>query len=460
MQEKELRRALGAELRPSRVIDAKMEEAYRMIRNAEVKQTNGKRPVIRRILVGIGSVAAVFALMVTFCVMNPVLASEIPILGGIFSKLSDLFSFGQLPEEDTVLLYQDNGTASADKGSAGENASDSQEVRDTAIYQQTSGDITITLTEVYASNQALFIGVNVKNAQEFSEMALFVDGTQNLSVETVEYYSFRPDAIQSLRHIEGKFADAHTYDGILRIDYSEINVDDSRYQQMLDSVGVTPEDIGQTGNEEFWLTDENYAQYIDYYEIPETFTIKLDISNIVGDLAEPLPLGGQKSAEELERMSDEEWQKYMKTLPQEWYDYPNKYQNWWQEGSWSYDLTITKKDSASRVIEVNQINEAGIGVKSIELSSVEMTLNTVEGNDTFAVALDADGNKIENGSSNAYELAIAGHDISRVYIYICDYDEYMDEIKGYGVPGNHQDRSFQEVLEERAVFKTVVETGE
>ena len=277
------------------------------------------------------------------------------------------------------------------------------------------------------------------------------------SVKKEEY--FKTDAIQASRHIDGKFVDAHTFEGILRIDYSEINADDSRYQQMLDSAGITPEDIKQPGNEAFWLTDENYAQYIDHYEIPETFTVKLDISNIVGNLAEPLPVEGARSGEELERMTDEEWEAYMKTLPQEWYEYPNRYQNWWQEGSWSYNLTVTQKDSASRVIEVNQTNEAGIGVKSIELSSVEMTLNTIEDSDTIAVALDADGNKIENGGSNVYELAIEGHDISRVYIYICDWDEYMDEIKGYGVPGNDLGRSFQEVLEERALFRTVVETG-
>ncbi len=110
------------------------------------------------------------------------------------------------------------------------------------------------------------------------------------------------------------------------------------------------------------------------------------------------------------------------------------------------------------MIEVNQTNEAGIGVRSIKLSAVEMTLDTTESEDTIVVALDANGNKIEGGySSNT--LAIAGHDISKVYIYICDYDAYMDEIKGYGIPGNDLGRSFQEVLEERALFKTVVETG-
>ena len=447
MQEKELRRVLGAELSPSRVLDGKIEEAYTMIRNTKAGQTSGKNPVMRRVLVGIGSVAAVFAVIVTFCVMNPVMASEIPILGGIFSRLSDLFSFGQLPADDTVILYQGNESTSADNSAEGTRGS----VANANMYQKTSGDITITLTEEYATNQAVFIGVNVRNAQEFSNRAIYENDMESLAVETSEQYSFRPDVVYSWRQIEGKFTDAHTFEGILRIDYSDINIDDRKYQQALKEA----EENGVV-----WLTDENYAQYTEEYEIPETFTLKLDISNIVGDLAEPMPVEGAKSGEEQEHMTDEEWEAYMKSLPQEYYQYPNKYNNWWQEGSWSYDITITQKDSASRVIEVNQTNEAGIGLKSIELSAVEMTLNTIEGADTIAVALDADANKIENGSSNTYELAIAGHDITKVYIYICDYYEYMDEIKGYGVPGNNLDRSFQDILEERALFKTVVETGE
>lgn len=446
MHESELRRILGADLEPSEIIDAKVEEAYRMIRNASAGKGGTKSPDklnrIKKISVGIGSAAAMFALMVTFCVMNPVLASGIPVLGGIFSRIADIFSFGQLPGEDTVVLYQEDGDVSKNE----------EGVRDTTVYQKTSGDITITLTEEYATNQAVYIGVNVKNAQAFPEMALFTDGTQCLSLKTVEQYSFRSDTIQSLRLIEGKFVDAQTFEGILRIDYSEINKDERKYIQAYEEAIAA--------GEELLLTSENYAQYVDEYEIPQTFTMKLDISNIVGDLAQPLPFPseGQKSGEELDNMSDEEWQAYMKTLPQECFDYPNKYENWWQEGSWTYDLTITQKDSASRVIEVNQTNEAGIGVRSIELSAVEMTLNTTEGEDIIAVALDANGNKIEGGySSNT--LAIAGHDISKVYIYICDYDAYMDEIKRYGIPGNDLDRSFQEVLEERALFKTVVETG-
>ncbi len=449
MQEKELRRMLSVNLEPSSIIDARMEEAYQMIRKAERKPESAKNPFVRRLLVGMGSVAAVFVLMAAFCVTNPVLAKEIPIVGGIFNKMSELFSFGQIPEKETVILFQEENKT-ANQTSKGGDAME-QSTGNTAAYQKTSGNLTVTLTEQYATNQAVFIGINIKNTQEFAKMAVFTDGTQTMSLETREQYSFRDDAIPAWRYAEGKFTDAHTFEGIIRIDYSEINVDDRKYQEAVKNADEEGRPI---------IDDSTYSQYMEEYEIPETFTMKLDITNVVGDLDEPLPLEEEKSQEELERMNDEEWQAYMKTLPQEWYDYPNRYQNWWQEGDWSYELTITKKDSASHVIEVNKTNSAGIGIKSIELSAVEMTLNTIEGGDTIAVALDADGNKIENGSSNVYELAIAGHDISKVYIYICDWDEYMDEIKGYGVSGNQHDKSFQEVLEERALFKTVVETGE
>lgn len=271
-----------------------------------------------------------------------------------------------------------------------------------------------------------------------------------MQAETAEQYSFRSDEIIALRTIEGTFEDAHTFNGILRIDYSEINVDDRKYQAACQEA--------EKAGKELALVDSNIDQYLEEYQIPNTFTMNLEITDIVGSLAEPIQPEGMKDGDELEHMSDDEWESYMNSLPQDYYAFPNNYEHWYQKGSWSYKLTITPKDSDSRIIEVNQTNDAGIGIKSLEISSIEMTLNTIEGTDTFAVALDADGNKMENGSSNAYELAIAGHDISKVYIYICDYTEYMDEIKGYGIPGNHLDKSFQEVLEERALFKTVIDT--
>ena len=453
--DKDLRRILGVDLEESDIIDAKIEETYAMIRNMDKisekksgkiknkKAVKHKNPW-RGIVIGFGSVAAALVLTFTFCVMNPVMAKEIPILGGLFAKVADVFSFGKLPEEEATELYT----------TAGEELPENDKEKE--LYQKTDNGVTVTLTEEYASNQAVYVGIRVENEQEFPEMMVLEGGMQQLHVKTQEQYSFRKQGEEALingrRTLEGKFEDAHTFTGIMRIDYSEIDKDESKYLEAFREA--------EARGEELWLTDENYFDYIEQYEIPETFTIDLEITDIIGDLANPTKPEGMKSGAQQEQMTEEEWQAYMQTLPEEWYQYPNKYENWSQDGLWKFNLTITQKDKNARTILVNETNADGIGVGSLEISSVEMTMNIIEpaGTLTFAVALDAEGNKIENGSTNAYELAIEGHDISKVYVYVCDYDEYMDEIKGYGVPGNHSDRSFQEVLEERALFKTVVYT--
>lgn len=434
ISENDLRRILGTHLETNEVIDTRIAKTYEIIRSKKGGKPVRKNNTLRNIIAGVGGAVAVLLLTITFCAFDPTLASEIPILGGFFTKLSDRFSYGQLPEENTVTFY----------------------TQDTKVplYQKTSKDVTVTLTEEYASNQAVFIGVLVENASEFPPMAVFADGTQSLQVYTAETYSFRTDPIISLRTIEGVFENTHTFSGIMRIDYSDINVDDSKYIKAWEEASAR--------GEELWLTDENIAEYLTEYPIPNAFQMKLEITNIIGTLASPeKPNQTTKSKEELEAMTDEEWTAYMASLPPEYDAFPNKYENWYQEGNWSFDLNIAQKDSASRIIEVNEINGDGIGIKSIELSSVEMTLNVVDNVgtiDTVAVVLDANGNKIDNGSSNFYELAIAGHDISTLYIYFCDYDEYMDELKGYALPENHSEKRFQEFLEERALFKTVVDT--
>lgn len=448
--EKDLQRVLGADLKSSSIIDAKVEEAYKMIRSTENKINKKKRKhksILKGIGIGLSSVAAVLVLTFTFCVMNPVMAMEIPVLGGLFAKVAEFFSFGRLPEEEVTELYTQEDLDMKTQEDLGVKTQE-------ALYQKTDNGITISLTEQYASNQAVYVGMCIENEQGFPELQVNQDGSQYLRIKTLENYSFRADEINSYRTIEGKFEDAHTFIGIMRIDYSEIDKDDRKYQEAYRQA--------QERGEELALTMENYSEYIDQYQIPETFSMELDISKVVGYLANPTMPEEMNGVQGQEEMTDEEWEAYMKSLPDEWYQFPNSYENWWQDGTWKYDLNITKKDSNAKVIQVNETNAQGIGLESLEISSVEMTLNTIEpvGMMTFAVALDANGNKIESGGGNADELAIEGHDISKVFIYICDYDQYMDELKGYGVPGNGNSKSFQEVLEEHALFKTVVSTTE
>ena len=66
----------------------------------------------------------------------------------------------------------------------------------------------------------------------------------------------------------------------------------------------------------------------------------------------------------------------------------------------------------------------------------------------FMVVLDAQGKLLPSGSSSyADTYAVGGRDVSRVYVYVCDYTEYMDELKGY-----RDSADFKEILEERALY--------
>ncbi len=445
--EKQWKEILGATFRENQVIDRRMEEAYTQLRKESRLAAKKKKSVRRRIVIGTGSAAAVFVMMILLCAMNPVLASEIPILGDVFEKVADIFSFGKLPEEETTVFPVGRDEADSPTGAEEEPGMEKS-------YSQKDGDVTITLTEEYASNQAVYIGVCVESEKGFPAIAVYTDGSQNLKVETVEEYSFREDSITSLRNIEGRLENEHTFIGIMRIDYSEINVDERKFREMV-------KEAEEAGAPVPAVTDENYLQYMDYYEIPSSFDLALEVTQIIGDLADPLLPKETKSQQELEQMSDEEWEAYMKSKPQ--FAFPNDYENWYQKGSWKFAVAIAQRENAGRVIEINEVGENGIGMESIELSAVEMTLHPIEpaGADTFAVALDADGNKLESGNSgNAYVLATAGHDISTVYIYVCDYMEYMDELKGYAYATEQGEKSFQEILEERALFRTVVNTVE
>lgn len=455
--ERDLINILGGDLEESRVIDDKMEEAYIKIRqmkgSSKKGRKKGKTKILRRVMTGISTVAAAVVVAFTFCAVNPALAEKLPFIGDLFTRVQDAFPFGQVPQEEATSLYSGASLENGGQG-AGGNTGYASGVEGESPYRQKVGDLTITLTDIYASNQAIFVGVCVENEQEFPKLAGFGENEQQmLQVKTVESYSFRDDEIMEYRDVEGKFEDSHTFIGIMRIDYSDINVDSRRYEKMLKEA--------EANNESLPVVDsEVWDKWFDEYEIPETFQMDLKIDSIIGYLAEPITPEGMKSGEELAQMSDEEFSVYMSSLPEEWTSHPNKYENWFEEGSWEYALTVDQSTANVKTIAINEVNEEGIGMESIELSPVEMTLNPIEpaGRMTFAVALDANGEKIDFGSSNVYELAISGHDISTVYIYIFDYDEYMDDIKGYFFGKDTGGRSVREILEERALFKTTVNT--
>lgn len=329
-----------------------------------------------------------------------------------------------MPEDETRKLYEegtelsqgvDDKSAESVANNSGESAQD-----DGFIYQDQDNGITITFTEYYASNQAIFFGICIESEEAFPAFAVMGDTDyQLIQANTKEQYSFRDTEVGGFRNIEGRLEDAHTFAGIMRVDYDSISIDDSRYE-------AACREAGEKGEELPAVTEETWDLYMDRYEMPEEFDVQIKIESLRGYCREEIDV-----------------------------ENGNQYR---VRGNWEFPSCRIEKSTADvQTIQVGEVNEQGIGLDTIEISPVELTLHTIEPANrlTFAVVLDKEGKQLASGSSNAYELATTGHDISTVTVYICDYGEYMDEIKAYAL---EDDEKFRNILEERALFKKVVDT--
>ena len=105
--------------------------------------------------------------------VNPVMAKNLPVVGGLFEILQDNVSFfGDFSDHATTLEAVDTteteGTA-ADTGSDTEgNPSEDTEAgqdtkKDDTAYTKTADGLTITCSEVYANSQAVYVTMQFKS---------------------------------------------------------------------------------------------------------------------------------------------------------------------------------------------------------------------------------------------------------------------------------------------------------
>lgn len=240
--------------------------------------------------------------------------------------------------------------------------------------------------------------------------------------------------------VEGKFLDDNTYACIFRYDLAHAAKDYTEYnekynemtQQVLDEMGITLDELDDETDEGYALLEEYinkvserggaYQKYIKDIEIPDTFNLHLDITKVRG----------------LE--ADYEWSE----ADEEKYGTDAGYYKY--EGDWNFDIPVTVDDSQTEVLELNDTNDAGIGLKSVIRTPYELTVNELyeDGSDSdcFMVALDANGNKLpyNDSAGNCNNFTIQDRDISTVDIYILDYTQYMDELKGPDNYNNNENK--------------------
>mgnify|MGYP002530116086 CR=1 FL=1 len=440
--EKDFQKKLQKDIEMPEIVHEHINQAYRLIENNAVLQKKASKDPYHWMKSGgriAGGMAAVLAVGFVFCAINPVMAKNIPVVGGLFEILQDNVSFfGDFSDHATTLEAVD-GTKTDSSETDG---AKTDHTNNDAIYTKTADGLTITCSEVYANSQAVYITMQFKSDKPFPETSTRAEsGTPVIDLDMTGGVDFNSEASPVIDgQVEGQFLDDNTYACIFRYDLAQAAKDYTEYnekydemtQQVLDEMGITMDDMDDETDEGYALLEEfinkvserggAYQKYIKEIDIPDTFNLHLDITKVRG-------------LEANYQWSEEDEKKYGTDAG--YYKY---------EGDWSFDIPVTVDDSQTEVMELNDTNDEGIGLKSVIRTPYELTVNELyeDGSDSdcFMVALDANGNKLpyNDSTGNCNNFTIQDRDISTVDIYILDYTQYMDELKGPDNYNNNENK--------------------
>lgn len=494
-------------------------------------KSHKKFKAVYKTALGLTTAAAVFS---TVCITNPAFAENIPLVGNVFKQLGNSLGFyGDYSKYAKQLTESTEDTQPADSDGSQEGSSNSQnaqaenqnttenhnadKTKDNQSYSKTVDGTTVTLSEVYCNEMALYLSMTIHTEDRFPDTFITSDGKPNIKLSensTVKYDYMDGKSNLFNAYLDGKMLDDNTYAGVLRIPVEDMTVDEAGWTKFYEvrnaffkekGIDVDSEDfsfdkLAQTlGMDEY--SDEKLPQvggpaisdYVKDIKVPDLFAMELDLKDIVGTLPEdqdttpdiPQDLRdeyNQKMSEhgistddaDYESLTEEQkdlehqfftemWNEYFERYP-EAKEGNNRYNSWTLKGDWKFSVDVEKNTSDTVKKDVNVVDENGDGVLSITKTPFEITMKMQDPETKYvAVMLDANGDIMPYGgvaNSNADTYAIQDRDVSTVYIYLCDYYEYMDELKGYYWSDNYEEkaktRTFKQLLDERAVAGTEV----
>ena len=494
-------------------------------------KSHKKFKAVYKTALGLTAAAAVFSAV---CITNPAFAENIPLVGNVFKQLGNSLGFyGDYSKYAKQLTDSTEDALSADADGSQEGSSNSQnaqaenqnttendnsdKTKDDQSYSKTVDGTTVTLSEVYCNELAMYLSMTIHTEDKFPDTFITSDGKPNIKLSensTVKYNYMDGKSNLFNAYLDGKMLDDNTYAGVLRIPVEDMTVDDAGWTKFYEvrnaffkekGIDVDSEDfsfdkLAQTlGMDEY--SDAKLPQvggpaisdYVKDIKVPDRFTMELDLKDIVGTLPDdqdttpdiPQDLRdeyNQKMAEhgistddaDYESLTEEQknlehqfftemWNEYFERYP-EANEGNNRYNSWTLKGDWKFNVDVEKNTSDTVKKDVNVVDENGDGVLSITKTPFEITMKMQDPETKyFAVMLDANGDIMPYGgvaNSNADTYAIQDRDVSTVYIYLCDYYEYMDELKGYYWSDDYEEkaktRTFKQLLDERAVAGTEV----
>lgn len=499
--------------------------------NSNSTRSHRKFKTIYKTVLGMTAAAAVFSAV---CITNPAFAENIPLVGNVFERIGNSLGFsGDFSKYATPLEDENSSTevgstqnekeqnTSSDNMNTNATESDNKENENTdSKWSQTYNGTTLTVSEVYCNDTALYISLIISMEEKIPNTLLTEDGTPWINLNNGSIWmkcDFNDGDMLVDAPLDGQLIDDHTFAGVLRIDNTEFTYDfageqrfDEAWEKFWKEKGI--DDVYNATNEEMaaaiGIEDaENVTiedaiaagapdekDYLKEIKVPDQFTMELSFPQIVGMLPEeetttpeiPQELKDERdqavadaglNEDDYENFTEEQ-QETLRLINQEMYNkytklypdvnkHPNKYENWWVDGDWDFTIPVEKNDAQTVIKEIQAVDSEGNGVISLTKTPFEITMN--ESGDTadyFPVILDADGKPMSFGkfTGTANTVAISDRDISTVYVYLCDYIEYMDELKGYYWSDDYEEKAktktFKQLLDERAVASVEVHFDE
>ena len=351
-------------------------QARNIIHNKDIRTKRHKGRYVMKFAAAAATVMIIFS---GICVINPVLAENIPLMGHVFEKLGRSFSFyGDYSGYARPLDENKDG---------GENTENSSEITGSEksdtdnLYSQTEYGVTLSLSEVYCHEKAVYISLVIHAENPIPE-------TNTQGESTILYvmgsdldfsYVDKKDEEFLWHELSGKMLDENTYAGVLRIDLPQ--------------------------------------------NPPEKFKLDFMVQKIMGSV------------------EGEEWS---------------------FDGQWKYSIDVTVDHTDVVTKKVNQASQCDIGEITVIKTPFDINLeyDHAKASDYMITVLDADGNPMlgaENGCGTLDNLPVSYHDMSEITIYVFDYYEYMDVIKGYRPT---EEKEYREMYEEKAVYYETIPFSE
>lgn len=407
--EEELRSILGQELEGSQVVNSRIEEVYHTVRKAG----RGKKP-IRRWMVAVASTAAIVFIATAICISNPVLAAKIPIMGNIFGRIEGDTSYKGDFSKRAIKLAEDESTQ--------------------GDYVQESGGIKVTVTEASYGSMALYLAIAIESEEGFpsefncvENMKGYVLDYDMLFLESQGEFDFTKSGGGKLKNdpycIEGKYVDEHTFTGIIRIEVDNLSYWPS--EQELEAAGIGYEDYEES-EAGYEAREKDMKEKFPDTGVkiipPDQFTYNLNITDIFGLLFE---------FESNIVIDPETGEEFDAGRPLEQH-YP---------GTWNFSFEVSLDTDNTKVIEVNDIDENGLGIEKVTKTAYEIKADIIvpEGEEwyNYIVSIcDANGEVLESQGEYVETYSVYERDLSKITVYICDEETYMNETKGINISKN------------------------